>query len=403
MARQKKNPKEPTKPKTRADYKYVRVSKMVGSKEDGTRKRIYGLGKNNREAQAKLDEAVRLYEQSLKGADLTVREWSERWKKSYKTTVSERQKAHYDAKLRLDILPVIGDVRMRDVTLEDLQSLIDAYSGGKKGTVEKIYQTIRLLFTDAEYEGIVERNPAARLKKPKVVKRTRRYLKPIERETLLQVAKTHKHGPYVLTILYTGMRRGEALALLRSDVDLEKKQISITKAIQLHKNQPTLAGTKTAEMIKSKSNETPEDDEETLGNRIVPIPDVLMPVLTEVCANKTNADILFPKSDGKYASMQTVIGWWRSVKRQCHIAAGAQMYRNAIKIETSPIDDNISLHYLRHTYSQDLLEAGVDNFVRASLLGHSTKDVTSQYSKMTDELLATSLEQINTYLNKKDT
>ena len=234
------------------------------------------------------------------------------------------------------------------------------------------------------------------------MKQKRRNLKPIEREALLKVAETHKHGPYILTILYTGMRRGEALALIRSDVDLDKKQISITKAIQLRQNQPKLAGTKTAEMIRAKSNETTEDEGETLGHRIVPIPDLLMPVLEKVCANKTTADILFPKLDGTYATLQTVIGWWRSFKRQCHLVAGAKTYRNKVLVDNSPFNDKISLHYLRHTYSQDLLEAKVDNFVRASLLGHSTKDVTSQYSKMTDELLNISLEQINTYLNKKD-
>ena len=131
MAKTKK-PKEPKKPKTRADYDYVRRSKMVGNKADGTRKRIYGLGKTGREAQAKLDEAVRIYEQSLKGADLTVREWSERWKRTYKTDVSDHQKAHYDAKLRLDILPFIGDKRIKDVTLEDLQSLINTCWGQKR-------------------------------------------------------------------------------------------------------------------------------------------------------------------------------------------------------------------------------------------------------------------------------
>ncbi len=400
MAKTKK-PKEPKKPKTREDYDYIRRSKMVGKKEDGTRKRIYALGKTGREAQAKLDEAVRLYEQSLKGADLTVSEWSERWKKSYKTDVSDHQKNHYDAKLRLDILPVIGDKRMKDVTKEDLQSLMDSYKGGKKGTVEKIKQVIRLLFADATDADIIERDPAARLKKPVVVKKSRRPLTPIERETLIKVAQTHRHGAFVLTALYSGMRRGECLALLRSDVDLEKKRISITKALQMHGNRPKLAGTKSAEMKRAKTNEVTlgEDNE---GHRVVPIPDVLMPVLTKVCADKEPSDILFPKTDRAYATQMVFNNWWRSIKRNCHITAGAKLYRNAVQIETSPIDDALSLHYLRHTYAQDMLDAQVDSFTRSALMGHSTKDTTANYTKLSDDAIDAALELMNKHLNKKD-
>lgn len=403
MAKPKK-PKEPIKPKTRADYDYVRRSKMAGNKADGTRKRIYGLGKTGREAQAKLDEAVRLYEQSLKGADLTVSEWSERWKKSYKTNVSDHQKNHYIAKLKLDILPVIGDKRMKDITLEDLQSLMNSYKDGRKGTVDKIYQAICLLFVDAVDEDIIERNPATRLEKPAVVEETRRPLELEERKTLIKVAKIHKHGAFVLTLLYSGMRRGECLALLRSDVDLEKKRISITKAISFKKgNKPVLGDTKSNEMRKVKLKKTTLSPEEAaLGHRVVPIPDLLLPVLTKVCANKEPGDVLFPKTNGGYATQTAFNCWWNSIMRNCHITAGAKLYRNAVQLKTSPIDNKLSAHFLRYTYAQDMLTAQVDSYTRIALMGHSTKNVTDHYTKLSDEARDTALEQINTYLNKKD-
>lgn len=396
MAKEKK-PKSPKKPK---DYKYVKRSFVVGKNADGSQKREYVRGKNAREAEVKLAEAKRLHARGLQGGELTVREWSDRWKKSYKTTVSDTQKKHYDAKLRRDILPAIGDKRMKDITLADLQSLMDSYEGGKKGTVGKIKQAICLLFSDAESEGIIERDPSARLVMPEVEEDARRPLETIERSTLLKVAKTHPRGAYVLAMLYTGMRRGECLALLRSDVDLEKKRISITKAIRLNGNQPELVGTKSAEMKRAKSKTVVRGEE--VGTRVVPIPDLLLPVLTEICANKKSGDILFPNENGTYATQMTTRNWWRSIKRHCHITAGAKLYRNAVKLETSPIDDNISVHYLRHTYATDMLDAGVDGFVRSAFMGHSTKDVTGGYTKLGDVAIDRALELMNKHLNEKD-
>lgn len=396
MAKEKK----PKTPKKREDYKYIRRSFVVGKNADGSQKRIYVLGKTVREAEAKLAEAKRQQARGLQGGELTVREWSDRWKKSYKTNVSDTQKKHYDAKLRNDILPIIGDKRMKDVTKADLQSLMDSYEGGKKGTVEKIKQAICLLFSDAESEGIIERDPAARLEMPEVEEDARRPLEPIERTTLLKVAKTHPRGEYVLTMLYTGIRRGECLALLRSDVDLDNKRINITKAIRLNGNQPKLAGTKSAEMKRAKSKKVVRGED--VGHRVVPIPDLLLPVLTKVCANKKPGDILFSRENGTHATQIVTRNWWRSIKRHCHITAGAKLYRNAVLIETSPIDDEISVHYLRHTYATDMLDAGVDGFVRSAFMGHSTKDTTAGYTKLSDKAISTALELINNHLNEKD-
>jgi integrase len=394
-------PKKPQEPKKPEDYHYKKCTKKIGDNEDGTPIRKTFYGKTMREAEAKRDEYMRKHNLGIQDGELTVREWSERWKKSYKTNVSEEQKQHYNAKLQYDILPVIGDKQMRSITLEDLQSLMNSYEGGKKGTVEKIKRFICILFADAEDARIIERNPAARLTMPTTKVAYRRQLTKDERTALLEVAKTHQHGAFILTLLYTGIRRGECLALLRSDVDLEKKRINITKAIRYKGNKPNLGDTKGNNIRKSNNNTTTLSPEEAaLGHRVLPIPDLLLPVLIELCANKAPDDILFPKTEGKYATHIVCENWWRSIKRHCHIAAGAQLYRNAVKTETSKFADKISMHYLRHTYATDLKSAKVDRFTRASFMGHSPESVTDNYTKLEDEAIDHALELMNTHLNK---
>lgn len=195
----------------------------------------------------------------------------------------------------------------------------------------------------------------------------RRPLTVIERTTLLTVAETHPRGLYVLTMLYCGLRRGECLALTAGDVDIDKKRIAVNRSLSLRKNV-------------GKEKETKSE----AGIREVPIPDLFLPTIAALCEGIEDKRILFPKSDGKHATLQTCRWWWSSFLRQCHIASGAKTYRNQVQIETSNFSDDITPHYLRHTYATDLYAAGVDEKARKTFLGHASNDVTDVYTKMSD-------------------
>jgi integrase len=125
--------------------------------------------------------------------------------------------------LKHDIVKYIGDKRMKDIKSNDLQELLNIHKSEREETIAKIRQAIQLLFGDAVHEGIIERDPSTRLDLPELEVEARRPLTPIERQVLLNVCKTHPHGVYVLTMLYTGLRRSECIALLRSDIDFDKQ------------------------------------------------------------------------------------------------------------------------------------------------------------------------------------
>jgi integrase len=374
-------------------YTYYKASFVIGKNPNGTYERIYVRGKTKHELEAKLSEAKRLHAKGIQLNDLTVWEWSERWISTYKANVTPTQKAHYDTKLRRDILPVIGSLRMRDIRASHLQKLLNSYAGKKRGTVEKIRHAIRNLFADAIYEGIIERDPSLRLELPTLEDAPRRPLSVAERRAVLEVAKTHPRGVYILTLLYSGLRRGECVALERSDVDLDNRRLWVNKALSLRKNKGNVEGTKASKMRRNAKGE------EDIGVRVVPIPDLLLPVLTGLCVGKAPDDLLFPKSDGTYVTKQTVSWWWHSFSRACHIAAGAELYRNAVKYETSAFGADVTPHYMRHTYATDLYAAGVDELARKTFLGHSLSDVTEEYTAMSDEAINRNLELLNRYLN----
>jgi integrase len=380
------------KPKKR--YEYERRSFVIGKKPDGKPDRVWVRGKTPEEADENLREAKRRHGLGLNLGDMTVREWSKIWMEVYKANAGT-QRAHYQSKLDLDILPAIGNMAMRDVRASHLKRLLNSYEGGKKDTVTKIRVAIKQLFYDAEHEGVIERNPSTRLELPELEEKARRPLTCIERELVLQVAKEHPRGPYVMTLYGTGIRRGECIALTPADIDLKKKQISITKSVVYNGNAGAISTTKAKKLRKKRVK---SDDD---GSRIVPIPKIILPILTELCRGKKPGDLLFPADGGGIISKASVLRWWGSFKRACHIKAGAKMYRQALFLETSVFNDEVTPHYLRHNYATDLSAAGVDKDVRAAILGHARIEITDHYTKITDDVLARAAKKLNRHYKKR--
>jgi len=370
---------------------YFRSTFVIGKKPDGKPERVVIRGKTKKEHDEKLAEAKRLHARGVTLNGITVRDWAIRWLEVYKANASPRQKAHYVAKLDKDILPAIGHMAMRDVRHSHLQELLNCYRDGRVGTVTKIRIAIQQLFEDAEMENIIERNPARRLELPELKEKTRRPLTSFERAIAYNVAKTHKAGVYILTMLFCGLRRGECIALRVNDIDLERRSINVDKRITFDGNVgKQKEGTKSGVATKK------------LSKRIVPIPDLLVSFLKKHCTGKNQDDILFPKGDGKHATNQTCRWWWNSFMRQCHVMAGAKLYRSKVQTETSPFADELTGHYLRHTYATDMYAAGLDEKAQKTFLGHSSNDITDIYRKMNDAAFNRALQQLSQQPSSKD-
>lgn len=362
---------------------YFRSTFVIGKNADGKPERITIRGKTKKEHDEKLAEAKRLHSRGLGLGDTTVYDWAEKWLLIYKANTTSRQQKHYRAKLEYDILPRIGIMRIRDVRPSTLQALLNKYEGRKTETVKKIRSALKQMFERAEIEGIIERTPAAHLELPQTVEKPRRPLTLFERAVVYYVAQYHKDGPYFMTILFAGLRRGEDVALTVGDVLIEKHKIIVRKGFDLEKNTGKEKETKTE-----------------AGTREAPIPAILEPFLLKMCDGRSSDAPLFPKADGKFATATACRRRWESFLRQCHIAARAKLYRNAVLVETSPFDDEVTPHYLRHTFGTDLHAAKVDIFSRKYLIGHSLKssrDVTDIYTKMSEKAFDDIIEQLNEY------
>jgi integrase len=79
----------------------------------------------------------------------------------------------------------------------------------------------------AVWDGLLASNPAARVKRPGVPRTEAHYLSIAEVATLLEAVKDSRYAPLLGLLAATGLRRGEALALRWSDVDLTNSLLRV--------------------------------------------------------------------------------------------------------------------------------------------------------------------------------
>lgn len=221
-----------------------------------------------------LDIKVLLEElvQCCQSPDISVSEWAERWYGTYVANrdITEKSATMYRQKLKHYVLPKIGDVPMREVTEIQLQEILNS-SNSSKSTAQKVKIVMQAMFRRAKSCKLILNDPSENIVLPKAPEGTHRSITDLERKEILRLAEEHYAGLYVLTLLQTGIRPGEAIALRWGDINFKGRTITISRAVE--------SGTK----VKIKDPKT------SAGVRVLPISDYLYERLWH---RKKNADEL---------------------------------------------------------------------------------------------------------------
>lgn len=117
------------------------------------------------------------------------------------------------------VYPYIGDIPVSKVRPLNCQEALNSAEGRAPDTVKKVQQAIEQMFRAAKQNGLCVNNPAEDLKMPRTGKqKSHRSITDRERVILLETAKTHPAGTWVLTLLYSGLRPAESLVLTYADI-----------------------------------------------------------------------------------------------------------------------------------------------------------------------------------------
>lgn len=297
---------------------------------------------------------------------MLFKDWATEWMQTYKNgSCNEKTYKDYQRRLDMYILPVIGNMRLKDIKQIHLQKIMQNVSHLSQSRIDKIHQCINQVFNAAENNDLITKSPARGLVKPKGYAGTHRAITDYERLIILQVAETHKHGLWVLIMLYCGLRTGETARIKILHFDFEKQLLFID-------------GTKTGN-----------------AKRSVPVPEI---ILKKVAALKKDPfEYLFTNESGVPIKPHNRGRMWKSFKTAMHEAMGGELYYGAIK-EPCKVAPDLVPYCLRHTFCTDLQDAGVPINIARDLMGHSDISLTSKiYTHTTDRAIQDAAKLLKEY------
>ena len=153
----------------------------------------------------------------------TLYEWLDYWLMTYK---SECKSKENEIAIRVHIKKHIKNIELSKITQSMIQELLNKLNN-KKRTSITVFNVMNEAFDIAVQNRIIKENPCKFIKRPKHTRVIGTALTIEEEKELLTKIKGNSNENLILFILYSGVRRGEALSICWEDFDYSKNRIHI--------------------------------------------------------------------------------------------------------------------------------------------------------------------------------
>jgi len=310
---------------------------------------------------------------------LTVGQWSLKWLELYKSNVSYNTKRMYESSIKTYIIPSFGQYKLKDLRPHHVQQLINSLEAkGHNRTAEIVCLTLRQILETAIKNELIYRNVIDNISRKKAEKTVKRALSDYEIELIKSVDLPLREKAFVFLLLNTGLRRGEAFALMRGDISLIDRTITVSKST----------------ITKQNRMEIKNSPKSLAGNRVLPITDELYPVIAE-WLHENKSLYVFPTARGGLMTDTAFRYMWDKIIRALNLAAGGREGEFFVK----KIADDITPHIFRHTYASLLHRAGVDIKTAQYLLGHSSLKMTMDiYTHLDNQKKEKEIDKFNQFM-----
>jgi len=356
-------------------------------RDPGTGKQIQRsvYGSTQKEVRQKLAQAVAAIDSGTytDPSKMTVGQWLDIWQRDYLGGVKPFTVLNYSQHIKNHIKPAMGAIKLDALNAHTIQSFynsLGAERDGKPGlspkTVKNIHGVLHKALQQAVKIGYLRFNPADACELPRIEKKE---IKPLDDEAMsafIEAVRGHRFEAIYLTMLFTGIRRGEACGLLWDCVDLERGTIRIDKQLQNIPGQPgayRLASTKNskgrtitaaASVVKLLRKHRAQQNERRL--KAGPL--------------WQDNGYVFCNEVGEHLSPSTV-------------------YHEYKRIVASIGLPDARLHDLRHSYAVASLRAGDDiKTVQGNLGHHAAAFTLDVYGHVTEEMKQASADRMEEYI-----
>ncbi len=300
--------------------------------------------------------------QHVEPNSITLGEWITEWLTTYaKINVKPRTYDRYIS--LLDHLQPLYNMRLRELSISHLQKLSNSLLNNYAPlTIVHIINCLSGCLQQAVTNGLLYKNIAREIKKPKVTKKDIEIFTPDEKLLLLDECQKYRNAFIIPLVLGTGLRLSEILALCCEDFIGNKLTISRTIHVSASRG-IYFSDTKT-----------------TSSNRTIVITDDL---LTQLNNHKTKYNIhegfIFLNSRQTNENPHTYLkSVFNKIQNQTNINKG--------------------FHTFRHTHATELIAQGIPIYDVSKRLGHAnistTLDIYTHYMPNSEDKILQALEKI---------
>ena len=349
------------------------------------------LARTQAECKSKLREAMKnvqqgpeetpaepIEDQKKPSVQYTTEQWLRTWFELYsKPNLREATQDQYTNFLDKHLIPNIGDIPLEELTSLRLQKLYqDLRTSGRVSqnrkvspglspkTVRSIHMMLHTALEQAVKEGVISKNPTDGCIPPKLQKKEMNVIQPEQVGAYLQAAADRNVLPMFYLELTSGLRRGELLALLWDDLDIEKRTISVNKSVAGRHGELKVSPPKTQHSI-----------------RKVVIPQQAVDLLIQEHNQHPDNPYMFPSP---------VTG------TMYHPDTAGRLHKKLLK--ESGIE-NVRFHDLRHTFATIAIQNGVDIKTLSHTLGHYSSGFTlDTYTHVTTKMQEEAAEKLGNFM-----
>ena len=310
----------------------------------------------------------------------TFAEVAELWLESYKSTV--KPTTYQGVKIKLDVMIDLyfTDMKIQQINVAYCQKVAIKLSN-RYILYTNYYSVINRVFKYATSIDIIKSNPLDKIIKPKnrPLKVKENYYTKQELTDFLKVCKENcKPVEYTFyhLLAFTGLRIGEAIGLMWSDVDFENKRLNISRtAVKIGKEQ-TVQDPKT-----KRSKRVITLDDETLNVLKLWKRQQIKEYFQAGKAYQHDSNYIFTNNKGKWLLTATM-----KVKLSSFFCK-----HNKLK--------KITPHGFRHTHASLLFEAGITAKIISDRLGHNNVQTTlDMYTHINDNQRVEVVDQLMDFI-----
>lgn len=294
--------------------------------------------------------------------------------------------------LEHQVYPYIGYIPINEVSVHDVQSMINALSETdlSYSTIKKAYEAVNSVMKVYRVRTQTALNPCEGVLLPKRKEKeisdikyfNEEEVKLIENEATRKFSNgrdVYRLGYSIILLMYTGMRVGEMLALTWDDIDFENKTITV--------NKNAVAATEDGER-----KMTIQDSTKTKkSTRIIPMTSKAMEALRYIKNITGDNDYVISSKNNKLIHPENINRMFHSILVNVGIMKP--------KVERHVDDVSYGVHTLRHTFASLLFKNNCEIKVISEILGHADTKITENiYIHLSQEQKKKAIENIDGFI-----